>query len=549
MKQKTKTSHSFRSAAVVVLLLSFCHCCGIASAETYVFGAVSGVWDAAGSPYIVTQDIVVLEGTGLLINPGVEVQFTTSKEMWVYGQLRALGSEAEPIQFSGVEDTEWRGIQLISAQGGTSFHNCRFIGAISGGDSHQTTNGGAIYSENSSPVIAFCQFVGCESQYSMEWGDKGGAIYCDGGNPRIFNCDFTDCRQNACCHGGGGGIFFKNAANDIVISGCTFNSCYAHGGGAGICGHDSDVDISHCEFRDCGVVHYGGAVFIEDCTGRLFNSLFVGNRNGEPMGSGIAVYDCDMDIASCTIVDGINYHFEPVGGALSLTGSSFCYVFNCILWNNVNEGLVESPQIYPPDGYSDVYNCDVQFGWFGYGSDNIDADPLFAFAGDWDFCLSTIAAGQADHSPCIDTGSSSVESWELADYSTRTDQVADSGIVDMGYHRLAGIPADVVAELSQGDLFMTASPNPFNGSTTIRLQGSPSGDGNSIVSNAGHLRVYDLAGRLIRRLAPGTQPGGIEYIWDGLDGNGRGVSPGAYFMRLENGNQLPAGASRIIVLR
>ena len=52
------------------------------------------------------------------------------------------------------------------------------------------------------------------------------------------------------------------------------------------------------------------------------------------------------------------------------------------------------------------------------------------------------------------------------------------------------------------------------------------------------LRIYDVAGRLVRILANGERTAG-EYTerWDGLDSNGRKAANGVYFYRLTLGGQ------------
>jgi hypothetical protein len=69
------------------------------------------------------------------------------------------------------------------------------------------------------------------------------------------------------------------------------------------------------------------------------------------------------------------------------------------------------------------------------------------------------------------------------------------------------------------------APNPFNPKTEIRFR--LAGDGPVT------LRVYDLAGRLVRTLVDGPAEGGLHAVaWDGRDDTGRDQPSGAYFYRL-----------------
>jgi len=70
-------------------------------------------------------------------------------------------------------------------------------------------------------------------------------------------------------------------------------------------------------------------------------------------------------------------------------------------------------------------------------------------------------------------------------------------------------------------------PNPFNPTTEIRFDLPRSG--------RVQLRVYDLAGRLVRTLVDGPMTAGAEQrvIWNGRDGAGRMVSSGVYLYRLQ----------------
>ncbi len=77
------------------------------------------------------------------------------------------------------------------------------------------------------------------------------------------------------------------------------------------------------------------------------------------------------------------------------------------------------------------------------------------------------------------------------------------------------------------------TPNPFGHSTSIRFELSREG--------AAELAIYDLSGRLIKRLVNGVLPAGSHVmVWDGTDDSGRQVPSGAYFSRLKVGESVGA---------
>ncbi len=87
------------------------------------------------------------------------------------------------------------------------------------------------------------------------------------------------------------------------------------------------------------------------------------------------------------------------------------------------------------------------------------------------------------------------------------------GVTDAGYPPL---PTRLVGN----------APNPFNPMTKIRFDLATTG--------AVHLAVYDLSGRLVRRIVDGSLTAGAHALpWDGTDGHGRGVAAGVYLVRLE----------------
>jgi photosystem II stability/assembly factor-like uncharacterized protein len=85
---------------------------------------------------------------------------------------------------------------------------------------------------------------------------------------------------------------------------------------------------------------------------------------------------------------------------------------------------------------------------------------------------------------------------------------------------------DTVA--APGRIALDAYPNPFNPSTTIRYS----------VPRAMPVRlvIYDVTGRLVRRLVDGIQDAGDRRVtWDGRDEHGSTVGSGVYVYRLDAG--------------
>jgi len=84
--------------------------------------------------------------------------------------------------------------------------------------------------------------------------------------------------------------------------------------------------------------------------------------------------------------------------------------------------------------YSCIQGCDT----FCSNPDdhNIGDDPVFVTGPGGDFYLSQIAAGQGADSPCGDAGSDTAVNLGLGlcGRTTRTDEVPDTGVVDIGYH-------------------------------------------------------------------------------------------------------------------
>ena len=83
-------------------------------------------------------------------------------------------------------------------------------------------------------------------------------------------------------------------------------------------------------------------------------------------------------------------------------------------------------------------------------------------------------------------------------------------------------------------------PNPFNPSTTIRF--------NMKVKGLVTIRVYDVAGRLVRTLVNEVRDAGAySAVWDGRNNGGAGVASGIYFYKMETAGFL--ATKKLVLLR
>ena len=85
---------------------------------------------------------------------------------------------------------------------------------------------------------------------------------------------------------------------------------------------------------------------------------------------------------------------------------------------------------------------------------------------------------------------------------------------------------------------LRASPNPFQGATTIEFASAP-----------GRVTVHDVQGRLVRAWDAGAGTGNQKLQWDGTDARGRAVPAGIYFVRALGSESKGAPPLRIVLLR
>ncbi len=243
--------------------------------------------------------------------------------------------------------------------------------------------------------------------------------------------------QNGSPSSNGGGILCDNASPTIRRCIIRNNNCLT-GDGAGIYCDQASPIIEHCIIRNNNSSDSGGGIACNRSSPTLFNCLI--ENNDADFGAGIWAFNSDSIpvVDNSTIAN--NLAIDDGGGLYCILGSS-PVITNTIFWNNSANN--SGDEIFNVTSTPTFLNCDVA-GSGGSGSwdsslgtdlgNNIDADPNFVIGLFGNYYLAQTIAGDSVTSPCVDVGSNTAVALNLQLFTTRSDDVADDGVVDLGYH-------------------------------------------------------------------------------------------------------------------
>lgn len=300
---------------------------------------------------------------------------------------------------------------------------------------------------------------------------SGGGLYIDADpidcgitgylSPYVQNCKF---QYNAATTGGGGAIY--DMQSDAHIRYCEF-SYNTSGTGGAIYQYGSGTEITRCVFHhneNTAAGSLGGGAVAgaqhNTTTGKYMaytNCLFYSNHS-ESWGGAVSGNQTYPIIKNCTFADN---SADIIGGAFhGNTNSEAPKIWNCICWNDTPDEL----DIVTSSAYLDVSYSDIEGGWAGPGSNNIDADPDFK--------------GTAYHldmgSPCIDTGNNAYAPADDLDGQTRPLDGDGNGsaIADMGAYEEVYTNVDLVVESITFDPEYPRLGQVCSVTVTIRNQGT-----------------------------------------------------------------------------
>jgi hypothetical protein len=147
--------------------------------------------------------------------------------------------------------------------------------------------------------------------------------------------------------------------------------------------------------------------------------------------------------------------------------------------------------------------------------------------------------------------------WGSPEDSTRV--LSELAVARDWYSAMAGLSTGM-EQPGPGDVppaaCVTVHPNPFSSAARIRFEvrsankdsGTIEGIRRSYQGEVGEVEIYDVAGRIVRRLkASSSAAGRLEVEWDGTTGNGMDAASGIYFCRVRSGGY--TADAKILLIR
>ncbi len=316
--------------------------------------------------------------------------------------------------------------------------NCTFSGNTS------TLGAGMYNHSNSSPTVTNCTFNGNRAL------DFGGGMANFLSSPSVINCTFSG---NSASNFGGG-MTNVNSSSPAVAN-CTFSGNTASSFGGGMANlSNSSPRVTDCTFSENSISGHGGGMMnhlnssptVTNCTfsgntsslgagmynhrnssPTVINCMFFGNTASQA-GGGMTNFLSSPTVTNCTFNGNTAGVF---GGGMTSSNSSSPTVANCILWGNFPGQIVDSTTA------TTVRYSNVQDGWPGAGSYNIDADPRFVDPDGPDDDPNTFDGNDyrlLPSSPCIDAADNSAVPIEImTDHDGNPRVVEDPCIPDTGF--------------------------------------------------------------------------------------------------------------------
>jgi len=240
----------------------------VAMADTYVSGMQAGTWITEGSPYVVTGNITVPTGGLLTIEPGVEVLFQGTFQIYTDGGIiHAIGTAEDSIYFKPAPGyTQWGSLRMenTSAANPSIFKYCYMEHA--NGSPLNSRWGGVFWVDYGSIIVEHCSMW-----YNAAY--TGVVMYAAFSNITIDSCEMYY-GESEWCHGALG---FHGCTGTVSYTTMAHNYCVAWGAGA--YAWEGNMHFDHCTIANntAGQVGGGLVVYPSSTTAYVDNCIIWGN--------------------------------------------------------------------------------------------------------------------------------------------------------------------------------------------------------------------------------------------------------------------------------
>ena len=321
---------------------------------TEIFGPIyeDTIWTKANSPYCCTQDIIILNGITLTIEPGVNV-LNKYISFLVDGQLIAKGTKAERIVFTSYNENEedsiqsvWKGIKFTEKSTAAIF------------DSNNKYQSGSILEY---VTIEYVRNYADDSSIKIDKLPYLNNVLFHNNTPRaiystcpliLMNCDFT----NNGSYDDGGAIY---AESTLIVINSVFSNNYSN---------DRDQDRSYS---------YGGAIYAKDNltvidssfnNNSTYASSYEINPSGGAYSHGGAIYaEKNIEVTGSNFINNTTYaeaFSEVVRATYSAYGAAI-YAKDSLIVTNSNFTKNENSYAYKAGDHIEGSGC---YGQAIYGA-------------------------------------------------------------------------------------------------------------------------------------------------------------------------------------
>lgn len=454
---------------------------GAQAIPTPVQGEVYGEWTPEGSPYVVVNNLIVPPGQGLIIHPGVEVQFQGYYALEVRGFLSAVGSQnpRQRVVFTS-DSVLWRGIIFNQGDNRSLLSNCSISNAWIGVDCRSTG----------------LRVLGCEVTAANV------AVSCDDASPEIAYCRLSVSGQGQVVSRYVG-VSIVNGSSPVIHDNSLIKVTATHGDAVAIAAEGYSTPSIYHNWLDVQSPRLGiGIQAYQVSKLRVHHNVILVTAPQSMVG---------ISLEDATGVDIFNNNVRTSGSSQNIAvgirvdaDARANVINNIIIGNYYSYGVrvAEEGEITYDSGWNDFFQqtLPVYGEWPNHRDTNIDDDPQFA----------DDSMRLGPFSPCIDAGN---PDWLDPDGSRS----------DIGRHYWPHpVKVDDEPVPTSSDV-VSVYPNPFNTSTTITFAMRQAG--------LARLGVFDLAGKELKTFGPYPLSTGRHQFML----NGGGLPAGVYILRLQAG--------------